>query len=433
MRSLLSLFAVVVLAGCPGVGMLPDGGDVPDGGDEPTVDAGILPRSHNATGYALTVQSGKVVAVGSGGDGSERMPDVFVARVNADLTLDPTFASRGFTHVDFDGGTNGLMSFTTDGLLAVMADGDKIVATGFARGIPTVPAGAPIIARFNADGSLDTTFNTRGYALFDFNPMSNSENAAAGYAIAKRADGKYVFAGGLDNGPTRGRDMFAYRLNADGTVDGTFTPQALNFGGSESANDLVVQGNNLVLGGGDDFTICRVGDDGMLDMSFGTMGSVKSSGGTMYKLLERSGGRLLGIGTRSAGSNDVRLKLFQTDMNGAPDTAFGPMGVKEISGISGEIRGAALLGDGSLIVYMNTLEGSRLYKITATGDLDTSWGTNGSKPTGLRISLLNLITTPRGSNALVISGSEAIVTGFTLIDLSPGNPTARFAIAKVGL
>ncbi len=433
MRSLFSLFAVVVLAGCPGGGMLPDGGDVPDGGDEQTVDAGILPRSHNATGYALTVQSGKIVAVGSGGDGSERFPDVFLARVNADLTLDTTFASRGFTHVDFDGGTMDLQSFTTDGLLAVMSDGDKIVATGFARGIATIPAGSPIIARFNADGSLDTTFNTRGYALFDFNPMSNSENSAAGYAIGKRADGKYVFAGGLDNGPTRNRDMFAYRINADGTVDGTFAPRALDFGGSEYANDLVVQGNNLVLGGGDGFTICRLGDDGMLDTSFGTMGSVKSMGGTMYKLLERSDRTLLAVGMRAAGSNDTRLKMFRVSADGVPDASFGAMGVKEIPDISGDIRGAALLGDDSLIVYMNTLAGSRLYKITAAGDLDTTWGMGGHKPTGLRINLLNLLAVPRGSNALLISGGEAIVTGFTLIELSLGNPTARFAIAKIAL
>lgn len=438
MRSIVSLFTVSLLLACPGGGMSTDGGEL-DGGGEPPVDAGLLPANYSAVGYAVTLQGSKVVAVGIGGRvDDERSPDLFATRLNADLTLDGTFATRGFVSVDLDGGVNGLASFVEDGLYGVIADGDKAVATGYARGVTATPGGAAIIVRFAADGSLDTSFNTRGYALYDFNPMSHIDNLAAGYAVGKRADGKYVFAGGFDNG-SRGRDMFAYRLNADGTTDGTFTPMPLHFGGSESANDLVLQGNNVVLGGGEDFPLCRLGNDGMLDLTFGAMGSVKSSGGTMLKLLERPDGRLLAIGNRTIDSNTSALKLFQVTANGAPDTAFGAMGVVEVMsangmGPAGDIRGAALLANGSLVVLSHNLAGSRLYKLTASGALDTTWGEAGSKPSGLNINILGLITAqPRGSNALTVSGSDAFITGTTLVDVSPGNPRARFALVKVGL
>ncbi|MBL8956635.1 MAG: hypothetical protein JNK82_38020 [Myxococcaceae bacterium] len=443
MRTLLGPLVTLLCIGCSGGGGAPTDGGAGGGGTGggSAVDAGLLPESYDAVGYAVTVQAGKVMVVGSGGlSASPKLPDTFALRANTDLTLDPTFATQGYTNVDFDGGTDGLMSFTSDGLFAAIPDGDKLVATGFARGIVTATAGALIIMRFNADGSLDTTFNTRGYALYDLNPMSHSDNAGAGYSIAKRADGKYVFAGGFENGVTRGRDLFAYRINADGTTDSTFTPTPYHFGGQEYANDIVLQGNNTVLGGGEAFTICRLTDTGTLDLSFGTMGSVKSSGGTMQKLLARSDGKLLGIGTRSVSSSITALKLFQVSADGAPDTAFGPMGVKEIEndamgmGPAGEIRGAAFAADGSLYVYTNNLGGSRIYKVRADGTLDTTWGTGGSKPTGFRINILSIITSqPRGANALTISGNDAWVTGSTLVEFSPSRTEARFGLTKIGL
>ena len=445
---LVTLLAVVsaVLLGCPGGGS-PDGGDPDSGaGDAGQVDAGLLPITHNAVGYAVTVQGGKAVAVGTGGARDDvRVPDQFLARVNADGTLDPAFGGRGFVHYDFDGGTMSLASFTEDGALAVMADGDKLVTAGYARGIVTVPAGAVTIAPFNADGSLDTTFNTRGYALCDFNPMSHVDNAGAAYAVAKRSDGKYVFAGGLDNGVSRGRDIFAYRINADGSVDNTFsigTP--LHFGGSETATDIVLQGNLTVLGGGEDFTLCRLTDTGMLDVTFGTAGSVKSTGGTMYKLLARGDGRLLGVGLRSVDvgltSERLVLKLFQTSADGVPDATFGTLGVVELDAMrmgvdpAGDLRGAALAADGSLLLLTINLSGSRVYKLRPDGSLDTTWGTGGAKPSGLQVSILSLLLAqPRGANALAIDGSDIWITGSTLIDLSPGNTVARFAITRIGL
>jgi len=436
MRALL----VLLLIGCSGGGgMMTDGGGGGggSGGGSGAVDAGPLPLDYDAVGLAITVQGGKVVVVGAGGrDDDAKLPNWFLARLNTDGTLDPTLATRGYVDYDFDGGSTGAPTTTDDGATAVLADGDKIVAAGWARGIPTVQAGSIAVARFNADGTIDTTFGGgAGYALFDFNPMSVTANVGSAYTLAKRADGKYVLAGGFDNG-TRSSDMFAYRLNADGTVDGTFTPTPLHNGSSEIANDVVVQGNNVVLGGGTNFASCRLTDTGALDMSYGVMGWSTSSGGTSYKLLARGDGRLLSVGLRSLPMDRAALKLYQTSADGVADATFGMMGVVELGGMNmgpeGEIRGAALAADGSLYVLTNSLRGSNVVKVKADGTLDTAWAAGGEKPSGFKINILSLLTSvPRGANALTLDGTTVWVTGATLVQLSPGSSTTRFAINKV--
>src|SRR5437762_924531 len=80
-----------------------------------------------------------------------------VARFNADGTLDRTFSGDGKGFTAFVG-----MGVSATGL-AVQADG-KIVVVG--RGTPTNGSpGRAVLARFNSDGSLDTTFDGDGQAI----------------------------------------------------------------------------------------------------------------------------------------------------------------------------------------------------------------------------------------------------------------------------
>ncbi|HMS43753.1 MAG TPA: delta-60 repeat domain-containing protein, partial [Pyrinomonadaceae bacterium] len=109
---------------------------------------------------------GKIVLVGStnnntGGAGF----DFAIVRYNADGTLDTTFDTDGKISTDFGG-----IDFAFN--VEIQDDG-KIVVTG-----TTDPVGTPTsdfaIARYNTNGSLDTTFDTDGKVTTDFFTFNDS-------------------------------------------------------------------------------------------------------------------------------------------------------------------------------------------------------------------------------------------------------------------
>jgi uncharacterized delta-60 repeat protein len=126
---------------------------------------------------------GKIIAVGNDGGG-----DFALARYDGNGSLDTTFSSDGKQTTDFlfgaDDGATGV---------SLQADG-KIVAVGFASGGATGSDFA--LARFDANGSLDTTFSGDGRRETNFGPA----DGAAGVAL--QADGSIVVAGVAGGGPT---------------------------------------------------------------------------------------------------------------------------------------------------------------------------------------------------------------------------------------
>ena len=129
------------------------------------------------------------------------------------------------------------------------------------------------IARLNTDGSLDNTFD----------PGAGASDVVD--TICLQADGKIVMGGGFTiiNGTNRN---YLARLNANGTLDNTFTPNiALAFGGVLTARVAV---DGKILGGGLFSTVsgtnrnnfARLNADGSLDGSFdpgtGPDGAVKA-------------------------------------------------------------------------------------------------------------------------------------------------------------
>ncbi len=107
-----------------------------------------------------------------------------------------------------------------------------------------------MIAAHLADGSLDNTFASGGYAIVD------NDNIDILYDIALQADGKMVACGSTGTGGGFGgtRDFCVMRFNADGTLDNSFgtaglviTPMAAGF---EDANGLALTNDFKVVCGG---------------------------------------------------------------------------------------------------------------------------------------------------------------------------------------
>lgn len=140
---------------------------------------------------------GKIVVAGAGGPGN----DFVLARYNGDGSLDPTFASTGAVATDFGG-------FDRANDVDLQLDG-KIVAAG-------VGNSGFAVARYRTDGSLDTSFDVDGKAAVQF----TSENVESAEALALQPDGAIVVAGSAF--ASFDRSYALARFNSDGSLDTTF-------------------------------------------------------------------------------------------------------------------------------------------------------------------------------------------------------------------
>ena len=145
---------------------------------------------------------GKVIVGGNftGYNGNAAAPDRLV-RLNADGTLDATFNPGG-------AGASGTMY-----ALAVQPDGKIVVVGDFTTYNGEVAAPDRVI-RLNADGTLDTTFNPGGTGANDI--VFKVALQSNGKVVIGGAVSSY-------NGNAAAPDHVA-RLNADGTLDATFNP-----------------------------------------------------------------------------------------------------------------------------------------------------------------------------------------------------------------
>jgi uncharacterized delta-60 repeat protein len=180
----------------------------------------------------LAIQTdGKIVAVGTGAGQFE------IARYNADGTLDSTFAGHGFAFTDFTVGTDSASG------VAIQPDG-KIVVAGDAGG-PGEYTSAFALARYNADGTLDTGFDGDGMVVTDF---TVDDDGASGVAI--QADGKIV-AGGSAGFNGASASFALARYDADGTLDTTFSGDGMvetSFtAGFDSARGMGIQSNGKIV------------------------------------------------------------------------------------------------------------------------------------------------------------------------------------------
>ncbi|QEL20259.1 FG-GAP-like repeat-containing protein [Limnoglobus roseus] len=143
--------------------------------------------------------------------------DFGVARLTAAGALDQTFDGDGRASVEFDlGGSN------ADTAAAVaLGNGEKIVVVG---SVVVGTAGDVDIgvARFNTDGSLDTTFGDSGKLSLGFDLGGTKQDKAAGVTI-NRLTGDIVVAATVDSATAGDTDIGVARLTTDGSLDPSFS------------------------------------------------------------------------------------------------------------------------------------------------------------------------------------------------------------------
>ena len=193
--------------------------------------------------------------------------DFAMVRYDNGGTPDPGFGTGGVVETDLFGSDD----FGED---IAVEPGGKIVFAGSARDPNNAAAGDDFaLARYNADGTLDSAFGSGGKARVHFG--SGNDNA---YAVGVQEDGKIVVGGKASTGS--GEDFALARFRTNGSLDGEFDfdgKLTTDFGGAgDWLWDLAVQddGKTIVAGtsgnssGGANFAVVRYNPDGSLDTSF---------------------------------------------------------------------------------------------------------------------------------------------------------------------
>ena len=274
--------------------------------------------------------------------------------------LDAAFGVAGKVTTNLDLVTEQLTAIT-------VARGGKVVAGGFL-------GGRSLVARFNADGSLDTTFNGTGWATSG-DPTTNYPIRA----LAVQPDGKILAGGSASRGSGQsGSDALLLRFNLNGTLDSTFS------------DDGVIRPRTLELH--HEVRAISVLDDGRITFAVET-----DNGAVMV-------GRFLANGTPDTAWSATGLRTY-------PTSIINPF----VDDLLIDDNGRALVA--SRVGASNQVALIRLLAIN--GNLDTTFGTAGvltvQTPATGALGLSKLIRPPTGwaVAATRSNGSAGVVVQYT--------------------
>jgi uncharacterized delta-60 repeat protein len=263
--------------------------------------------------YAEAIQSdGKILVAGQSGN------NIALIRLTATGALDTTFDTDGKVTTPFGTGSDFAIGYAVE-----IDSSGKIVVGGYTH-IAADGHYEFAVARYNSDGSLDTTFSSDGKAtLYD----SSTPLDDVAFAMALQDDGKIV-VGGQSNG------NFALGcFNSDGTIYTTFGTSSngiatKDLGSTERINALITQSDGSIVAGGitgSDFAIIKYDEDGKLVTAFGTGGYTTTNlGGSdaAYALARQADGKFIAAGI----ANGIDFGVVRYTSSGILDTTFNSTG-----------------------------------------------------------------------------------------------------------
>ena len=352
--------------------------------------------------------------------------------------LDPTFGLGGRVTTDFN------LSTDIANAVALQADG-KLVVVGTTYTNNDYSDEDFAIARYNPDGSIDTSFGTNGRVTTDFPGL-----AAVASSVLVQPDGKILVAGGA-------YPLFVFlgnfelaRYNPDGSLDTSFGDNGIVttvFPHGSYASALALQADGRILAAGTDyvdftseassdtdFAIARYEPDGSPDFDFGSGGQVTTDferlNDDAFAVLPRSDGSIVAVGSSRDRLSDYDFAVARYLPNGQLDTAFGTAGKTSTDFNKGfdRARAAVLQPDGRIVAAGFSItpngghENFAAVRYLANGTLDTTFSGDGMTQVsfGSCCQFANEVLLQRDGKLVLVGfpDSESTDSDFTLARLN---------------
>ena len=411
---------------------------------------GIFPQNSptslaTSRANAIALQSnGKIVLAGTKtpiGTGTE----FGLSRMNTDGSLDKTFGNNGVTATDFVNPPYNLSS-TYDAILAIaIQTDDKIVAVGNTSNFDLYNFLDVAIARYNNDGTLDTSFGVGGKVYTDFGGFSDRATD-----VKLQNDGKIVICGmtNFTDGTTyppeyssqHGNFILA-RYNTDGTLDsgfGTNGKVVLSFGNNNNGdfgNSLLLTDDQKIIVSGISnqmVAVAKFESNGTLDSSFGTNGKLTTdiglSGSSLIDVTSmkfQKDGTFIFAGEKYTSFNEGKaFMMVRYNANGDLDTTFGNQGkvFTEFTSSNDAAYQILFQPDGKIILVGRAAGASlAMTRYSEDGILDLTFATNGkyyyrTTDPNTVVTAYDAIYLP--TNQILVAGSKLSNIGVSRFNLS---------------
>jgi uncharacterized delta-60 repeat protein len=408
---------------------LPSGGGLdPTFGTAGVVTTSVGSYNSSAALVVATQPDGKIVAAGSAigsWKGQTANDDFAITRYNLNGSLDTSFGGAGQVLTD--------LGSTLDRAEDVVVQQDgKIVAVGYS-------GGQLALVRYNANGSLDASFGGTGKILANVGRGSSD----AAFRVSLQADSKIVVAGTTTPTHTSNVDLFVERYNANGSLDTSFGTggkvtthfaEPLTLLASGQGFDLAIDPNTSPLDPnsgkivvvsqlqGGPAVLVRYSTDGSLDTSFGAgVGYVTASKLYLPAVAIQSDDRIV-VSAESSGG--IAVARFNAD--GTPDSTFGSGGLVVTTLANRALRPDAVTiqADGRVVVAgtqqtspaSNAIGNFLLARYnSADGSLDASFGNQGiAVSSGVPVyANCQVDEALKPDGRIVVAGSTYLSTGNT--------------------
>jgi uncharacterized delta-60 repeat protein len=356
--------------------------------------------------HSVVVQTNGKLVVAGYTTNLDDTTDFALSRYNSNGTLDSTFGTGGKVKTNFG-------DFDYVGALALQSDG-KIVAAGMTR-VNFSPDFA--VARYNSNGTLDSTFGVGGRVITDFG------GPAQAFAAGVQSDGKILVAGYAHL--AEGWDVALVRYNINGTLDTTFgtggkktTPFAVPSVAQASGLGIQKDGKIVIAGltivnNVSNFALARYNTNGTLDSTFRAGGKAATDFGAddrAFSMALQSDGKIVAAGM--AGTN---FALSRYNTNGTLDVTFGSGGkvITDFGGANDVALGVAVRTDGK-IVAVGRGSGFALARYNSDGTLDATFGSGGKTTThfvGSMIDQAFAVAIQPDGKAVVVGSADINLVG----------------------
>ncbi|MBR8829914.1 MAG: hypothetical protein N5P05_000544 [Chroococcopsis gigantea SAG 12.99] len=334
-------------------------------------------------GRSITVTGdGKILVAGSSSSTSGGLWRSFFLRFKNDGTPDTDFGVGGKATVALSNGNNGIQKVHS------LADG-SILATGYVSVSSLSTSFAAV--KLTASGTLDPGFGTGGTVITNLGANSYVSDSV----IAN--DGKIVAAGWLQNA-----GFTVVRYNANGSLDMSFNGNGVASvslaGQSDQATSVALTPDNKILVAGiyrpnpqPYLGLIRLNNNGTLDTGFDGDGKLLLPDVILadyelsnIKVTSLAGGKFL-VGTTVDYTNGLFPTLYRFNSNGTLDTGFGNFGRLRIGINNSRFKDLQVADDGKLVLGLNLNRGTfenpnydfAAVRLNSDGSLDTSFGNNG--------------------------------------------------------